>query len=65
MAELKELGLTQEIVKAFCIAWQYQKNYIKAKKAERRNKYKDKEQEELELLKDEFGEEFQEIKETI
>ncbi|MBW8003770.1 MAG: hypothetical protein FVQ80_17515 [Planctomycetes bacterium] len=30
-----------------------------------RNKYKDKEQEELELLKDELGDEFQELKETI
>jgi hypothetical protein len=63
--ELKELGLAEEIVKTFCIAWQYQKNRIKAKKPERRNKYKDKEQEELELLKDELGEEFQELKETI
>ena len=63
--ELKELGLPEEIVKTFCIAWQYQKNRIKAKKSERRNKYKDKEREELELLKDELGEEFQELKETI
>ena len=63
--ELKDLGLPEEIVKTFCIAWQYQKNYIKAKKPERRNKYKDKEQEELELLKDELGDEFQELKETI
>ncbi len=38
---------------------------VKAKKPERRNKYKDKEQEELELLKDELGDEFQELKETV
>lgn len=63
--ELKELGLPEEIIKTFCIAWQYQKNYIKAKKPERRNRYKDKEQEELELLKDELGDEFQELKEKI
>jgi len=63
--ELQDLGLPEEIVKTFCIAWQYQKNWIKAKKPGRRNKYKDKEQEELELLKDELGEEFQELKETI
>ena len=63
--ELQDLGLPEEIVKTFCIAWQYQKNWIKAKKPERRNKYKDKEREELELLKDELGDEFQELKETI
>ncbi|MBA7541087.1 hypothetical protein ES705_33394 [subsurface metagenome] len=63
--ELKELGIPEEIIKTFCIAWQYQKNWIKAKKPERRNKYKDKEQEELELLKDELGDEFQELKETV
>ncbi len=63
--ELKDLEIPEEILKEFCIAWQYQKNWIKAKKSERRNKYKDKEQEELELLKDELGDEFQELKETI
>ena len=63
--ELKYLEIPEEILKAFCIAWQYQKNWIKAKKPERRTKYKDKEQEELELLKDELGGEFQELKETI
>ena len=62
---MQDLGIPEEIVKTFCIAWQYQKNRIKAKKSERRNKYKDKEREELELLKDELGEEFQELKETI
>ena len=63
--ELKELELPEEVIKTFCIAWQYQKNYIKAKKPERRNKYKAKEHEELELLKAELGEEFQELKETV
>jgi len=65
VTELKELGLPQEIVKSFSIAWQYQKNWIKAKKPERRNRHKHKEREELELLQDELDEEFQELKETI
>jgi hypothetical protein len=65
VAELKYLGLPEETVKAFCIAWQYRKNYIKAKKSERRKKYEDKEQEELELLKEELGDEFQKQQETV
>jgi hypothetical protein len=63
--ELKDLELPEEVLKTFCIAWQYQKNRIKAKKPERRNGYKAKEHEELELLKDDLGEEFQELKETM
>ena len=63
--ELKEGEFPEEVLKPFCIAWQYQKNCIKAKKPERRNKYKEKEREELELLEAELGEEFQELKETI
>jgi hypothetical protein len=63
--ELKDFELPTEVLKSFCVAWQYQKNWIKAKKSERRNRYKAKEYEEWELLKDELGEEFQDVKKTI
>jgi len=57
--------IPEEVLKSFCIAWQYQKSWIKAKQAERRNEYKSKEQEELELLEDELGDGFHEVKEAI
>ena len=42
--KFKEIELTEESLKTICLAFtlQYQKNCIKAKKPERRNKYKDK-----------------------
>lgn len=62
---LKDMNLPEEILKGFCIAWQYQKNRIKAKDANRRNKFKLKESEELELLSYELKDEFQDIRETV
>jgi len=64
--ELKSSAeIPEEVLRAFCIAWQYQKSRIKAKQAERRNDYKSREQEELELLEDELGDGFHEVKEAI
>ena len=64
--ELKSSAeIPEEVLRAFCIAWQYQKNRIKAKQAERRNDYKSREQEELELLEDELGDGFHEVKEAV
>ncbi|MFH1733382.1 MAG: hypothetical protein ABIE92_01625 [bacterium] len=57
--------ISEEMLRAFCVAWQYQKSRVKAKQAERRNKYKSKEREELELLEDELGDRFNEVKEVI
>lgn len=57
--------IPEELLKEFCIAWQYQKSWIKAKHTERRNHYKSKEQEELELLEVELGDGFHELKEAI
>ena len=64
--ELKSSAeIPEEVLRAFCIAWQYQKSRIKAKQAERRNDYKSREQEELEPLENELGDGFREVKEAI
>ena len=60
--ELKNSAeIPEEALRALCIAWQYQKSWIKAKQAERRNDYKSREREELELLEDELGDRFHEV----
>ena len=49
--ELKSCAeIPEEALRAFYLAYQYQKSWIKAKQAKRRNEYKSREQEELELL---------------
>jgi len=64
--ELKNCAeIPEEALRAFCLAWQYQKSWIKAKEAERRNDYKSREREELELLEDELGDGFHEVKEAV
>jgi len=64
--ELKNSAeIPQDALRALCIAWQYQKSWIKAKQAERRNEYKSREREELELLEDELGDRFQEVKGAV
>jgi len=66
VGELKSYsGIPEEALRALCIAWQYQKSWIKAKQAERRNKFKSREREELELLEDELGDGFHEVKEAV
>ncbi|MBA7573256.1 hypothetical protein ES708_15052 [subsurface metagenome] len=64
--ELKNSAeIPEEVLKSLCIAWQYQKSWIKAKQAERRKEYKSREREELELLEDELGDRFHEVKEAV
>jgi len=58
-------GVCLEVLKEFCLAWQYQKNRIKAKQKSRRNKYKAKEKEQLILLEEMCGEQFLTTKELI
>lgn len=65
IADLKTTGISLEVLKEFCLAWQYQKNRIKAKQKSRRNKYKAKEKEQLTLLEQECGEQFLASKEFI
>ena len=66
VSELKSgTEIPEEVVKAFFIAWQYQKSWIKAKQTQRRNGYKSKEREELQLLEDVLGDRFQEVKKAV
>lgn len=62
---LQTTGISLEVLKEFCLAWQYQKNRIKAKQKSRRNKYKAKEKEQLTLLEKMCGEQFLANKELI
>ena len=57
--------IPEEALRALCIAWQYQKSWIKAKQAQRRNDYKSREREELELVEDVLGDRFHEVKEAV
>lgn len=42
--ECKELSINEESLKAYCLAWQWSKSVIKAKKTNRKNKAKEQEQ---------------------
>jgi hypothetical protein len=63
--ELESFGIPNYILKEFYIAWQCQKNCIKAKRPRRKNYYRMKEKEELELLQYELGSDFYEMKEHV
>ena len=64
--ELKSCAeIPEEALRALCIAWQYQKSWIKAKQVQRRNAYKSKEREELQLLEDMLGDRFREAKKAV
>jgi len=63
--ELESLDIPQYVLKEFYIAWQCQKNWIKAKVATRKNYYRTKEKEQLELLQYELGSNFDEMKEHV
>ena len=56
--DLKRIGISEDVLKNFCLAWQYQKNMIKAKNKQRRNFYKNKEKEKLAHIQQTLGEEY-------
>lgn len=56
--ELKHIGISEEVLKNFCLAWQYQKHKIKAKHKQRRNFYKNKEKNKLTHLQQIIGEQY-------
>lgn len=58
-------GTPRYIVQSFALAWQYQKNAIKAKKKERRKYFERKQKEQLELLAAMLEEKFSSVKESI
>jgi hypothetical protein len=65
VSELENLPIENYILKFFYIAWQYQKNWIKAKQKNRRKYYKDKETKMLKLAEDIIGNKFSELKNEI
>jgi hypothetical protein len=52
--ELKHIGISEDVLKDFCLAWQYRK----AKKQQRRNFYKNKESDKLYHLQQTMGEKY-------
>lgn len=58
-------GIQPYIVKGFSLAWQYQKNAIKAKKSERRKYFADKEKQQLEMMKMMLGDNFEALKTEV
>jgi len=62
---LKFKKIPHYILREFSLAWQYQKNTIKAKNTIRRKYYQDREQEQLELLEMILGNKFESIKTTV
>jgi len=58
-------GIPQYIVQAFSLAWQYQKNAIKAKKTERKNYFANKFKEQLNLLGMILGIKYEAVKSTV
>ncbi|MCP4054137.1 MAG: hypothetical protein GY739_13995 [Mesoflavibacter sp.] len=63
--DLNFRGIPKYIIKAFCLAWQYQKNSIKAKKQPRHKYYRNKEKEQLGLLKILLGVGFNSVKSKV
>ena len=63
--DLKCIGISEDVLKDFCLAWQYQKNMIKAKHKQRRNFYKNKEKEKLAHLQQTLGEEYPAIVDIV
>lgn len=63
--KLNEKDLEEDAMRLCYTAWQYHKNMIKSKKAGRRQYFKKKEQDELELLKLLLDGSFSEIKEDV
>ena len=53
--ELKRIGISEDVLKDFCLAWQYRKNMIKAKHKQRRNFYKNKEKKKLSHIQQALG----------
>jgi len=63
--DLKHIGISEAVLKNFCLAWQYQKNMIKAKHKQRRNFYKNKEKETLAHIQQMLGEEYPAIVDIV
>ncbi|MBW6481122.1 MAG: transposase [Bacteroidales bacterium] len=63
--KLIEKGIQPYIVQAFSLAWQHQKNAVKAKKSERRKYFATKEKEQLDMIKMMLGDDFETVKTEV
>ena len=63
--KLNAMNIPQYIIQAFSLAWQIQKNAVKAKKPERRRYFVNKEKEQLEMLRMILGNDFEPVKTTV
>ena len=63
--ELKQIDISEELLKDCCLAWQYQKHKIKAKHKQRRNFYNNKEQDKLAQLQQTMGEQYPAIVDIV
>jgi len=63
--ELVYQGIDEWIIRLFALAMQYEKNHIKAKNTPRKNYFNDKYKNQLELLKQVLGADFENIKTKI
>jgi len=63
--KLNAMGIPRYIIQAFSLAWQAQKNAIKAKKQKRRKYFTGKEKEQLEMLRMMLGDDFEKVKTTV
>lgn len=56
--ELGDIGISEEVLRLFCLAWQYRKNIIKAKHPRRSDYFKNKEKLTLAQLNDFLGDKY-------
>ena len=63
--KLNAMNIPQYIIQAFSLAWQAQKNAVKAKKSERRRYFANKEKEQLEMIRMMLGDDFESVKTTV
>ncbi|MBL7112835.1 MAG: hypothetical protein ISS19_12940, partial [Bacteroidales bacterium] len=63
--KLNTMSIPQYIIQAFSLAWQAQKNAVKAKKSERRKYFVNKEKEQLEMIRMILGNDFEAAKTTV
>ncbi len=65
MAKLNQLEIDKDVLRALCLAWQWNKGKIKAKNTDRRKQCSQNEKDWLELVSDFLQEEYQKIKEQV
>jgi hypothetical protein len=63
--ELQQIGISEDLLKQFCICWQYQKNMIKAKRKQRKNYYKDKLTRQISKIKQTLGDDYRSVADIV